>query len=289
MKYRVIPFEECTKKQQNCRIAAFISVITAITIAIAISAINSFYGWIEMAAASSALVEAEEKAYLAERDVMLMEQIEKEAAEKAESEAIETDPLDGYEPSPQIMALISMPSLRERFGPEFPEDEVEGETEKLLETSVIDEVKKIAKSHGLSENDIIILAKTLYGEANSVKSTCERSMVIWTVINRVDAKQFPNTITEVCTAPQQFTGYSANHPVTMENLLLVDDVLTRWEKEKASETNVGRTLPNDIYYFRADSDPATGEWHNKFFKYAADNKTRIYYDRDNPIANPYAD
>ncbi|MBR2543259.1 cell wall hydrolase [Candidatus Saccharibacteria bacterium] len=137
-----------------------------------------------------------------------------------------------------------------------------------------------------SEGDLIVLAKTLYGEANNVKSKAEKAMVIWCILNRYDAKVFGATITEICTKPRQFVGYSPGNPVTEENLMLVGDVVNRWFMEKNSTEPIGRTLPIGFYYFCSDSNPAKGEWHNKFYYYDL-NGNRIYYDYRNPISNPY--
>ncbi len=142
--------------------------------------------------------------------------------------------------------------------------------------------------NSFSERDIEALAKTLYGEADCVASEAERSMVVWTVLNRFDSNYFDDTIYEICTANLQFTGYDPDNPVTDRNLALIMDVIARWEREKNGETNVGRTLPREFYFFRADSKPSIGEWHNAFFAYSEGNYgDKIWYDYLNPIENPY--
>ena len=109
----------------------------------------------------------------------------------------------------------------------------------------------------ISEDDIIILSKMVYGEARGVKprtvgakyitSTEQMAACVWSVLNRVDAG-YATTITEVVTAPNQYTGYSPNNPVKEEYAALVKDVLIRWQFEKVLDelgisSEVGRTLP----------------------------------------------
>ena len=77
----------------------------------------------------------------------------------------------------------------------------------------------------LSQTDIELLAKTVYGEARGC-STIEQSAVIWCILNRVDAGD--GTIEDVVTAPYQFTGYNKEHPIKDEFVALAEDVLARW-------------------------------------------------------------
>lgn len=163
------------------------------------------------------------------------------------------------------------------------------EPETLMAASPIEvqTEKTILFRASFSEQDIEALCKTLYGEANCVKSEAERSMVVWTILNRYDAG-FGDTIYEICTAPSQFSGYDPDNPVTERNMALVMDVISRWEREKNGETDVGRTLPRECYYFIADSNPSAGEWHNAFYSMTQGNRgDKIWYDYRNPIANPY--
>lgn len=110
-----------------------------------------------------------------------------------------------------------------------------------------------------TEEDVIYLAKTVYGEARGLSRT-EQSAVVWTILNRCDDSRFGESIIDVITAPKQFAGYKSTHPVDPDIRELVIDVLNRWEREKSGETNVGRTLPKDYLYFRGDG------YHNYFTK-----------------------
>ena len=112
-----------------------------------------------------------------------------------------------------------------------------------------------------TDEDIIVLAKMLYGEARGVgelnvggrcvSSKCQQAAVIWTVLNRYDAG-YSDSISRVVTAPNQFVGYRESNPVDEELMDLVKDVLDRWNDEKHGETDVGRVLPADYLWFRGD-------------------------------------
>ena len=172
----------------------------------------------------------------------------------------------------------------------IPEVEEEPEIEEVYEEPAPveeEEEEPVYTSYysPFSEDERIVLAKTLYGEANSVESTAERAMVVWCILNRYDSPYFSGDIIDIVTAPMQFTGYSYGHPVTDRNLALVDDVIERYVREKNGETGVGRVLPSDILFFHADSSYG---WHNAFYKYEYGlSGDTIYFDRDCPPENPY--
>lgn len=112
-----------------------------------------------------------------------------------------------------------------------------------------------------TDEDAVVLAKMLYGEARGVSelnnnercvsTKCQQAAVIWTVLNRYDAG-YSNSITSIVTAPAQFVGYRESNPVDDELMDLVMDVLDRWNREKHGETDVGRVLPADYLWFRGD-------------------------------------
>ena len=60
-----------------------------------------------------------------------------------------------------------------------------------------------------------------------------------------------STIEKVITSPNQFAWYP-NTPVKKSHLKLAKDVITRWLLEKEGYKNVGRTLPNDYFFFAGD-------------------------------------
>lgn len=101
----------------------------------------------------------------------------------------------------------------------------------------------------VTEYEIAMLAKTVYGEARGC-SKLEQSAVVWCILNRVDDGQ--GSIAQVITAPNQFHGYNSSFPVTDEIKALVEDVVARWKLEKMIDGNVGRTLPSNYLYFSSD-------------------------------------
>lgn len=113
--------------------------------------------------------------------------------------------------------------------------------------SLVQQVHKRAESK-ITERDIVLCAKLLWGEARGVKSRAEQAAVIWCVLNRLDAG-YAATIEGVITARGQFTGYKRSNPVTDELYELARDVLMRYYLEKAGIQNAGRTLPKDYLWF----------------------------------------
>lgn len=107
-----------------------------------------------------------------------------------------------------------------------------------------------------TDEEVIVLAKMLYGEARGVPSKMEQAGCVWCVCNRCDV--YNEGVVEITTAPYQFVGYDPNNPILDELYDLCEDVLSRWYAEKAGEVNVGRVLPSDFLYFYGDGQ------HNYF-------------------------
>lgn len=99
-----------------------------------------------------------------------------------------------------------------------------------------------------AQSDAVTLAKLVWGEARG-EPTIRQAAVVWTVLNRVDSCEFPNTVYEVVTQPYQFTGYSEGNPVDEDIYELVVDVLERWYAEQDGWKCVGRVLPPECVYF----------------------------------------
>lgn len=118
------------------------------------------------------------------------------------------------------------------------------------------------KTYNIPQEDINALARTIWGEARGVPSKAEQAAVAWCVLNRVDAG-YGSTVLEVVSAPGQFYGYSVNYPLDDDLVELAKDVLTRWYREKDGETDVGRTLPSDYYYFNGSGGH---NWFRKEFR-----------------------
>lgn len=96
------------------------------------------------------------------------------------------------------------------------------------------------------------IAKVVWAEARGCSRT-EQAAVIWCILNRVDSdiRDMPNDIISVVTAPNQF-AYRDSSPITDELYELAKDVISRWEREKNGETNVGRVLPKEYLWFHGD-------------------------------------
>lgn len=99
----------------------------------------------------------------------------------------------------------------------------------------------------LDEAEVDLLARTIYAEARGLSVT-EQAAVAWCVLNRVDARY--GTLTEVLTAPHQFATWHGE--IAQEQRDIAADVLTRWEREKAGEAEVGRVLPREYLWFTGD-------------------------------------
>lgn len=116
-----------------------------------------------------------------------------------------------------------------------------------------------------TEEEIEYIAKTIWGEARGANKT-EQSAVVWCILNRVDSSldYMPDDIISVITQKSQFTGYKSSNPVTQEHYDLAKDVLNRWDREKAGEIDVGRTLPKDYLWFVADGTGFSNVFSNKW-------------------------
>jgi len=97
--------------------------------------------------------------------------------------------------------------------------------------------------------DVEALARLVWGEARGVKTRAEQEAVIWCVLNRVDSPDFPDTVVGVVTQRKQFTGYSRKNPLEREFLLMADEILWLWHKEKQGCPYIERCLPADYCYF----------------------------------------
>lgn len=98
----------------------------------------------------------------------------------------------------------------------------------------------------VTEKELEMLAQTIYGEYRGIDKK-QQAAVAWCILNRCD--HLDESIEHVITTPWQFIGYSEFNPVTEEFYDMALDVVTRWEREKLGEENVGRVLPKDYMWF----------------------------------------
>lgn len=112
-----------------------------------------------------------------------------------------------------------------------------------------------------TKSDATIIAKIMYGEARGIKSKTEIACIAWCILNRVDAGM-GKSIEAVATAKSQFY-YKAGAPTVSDHgydlVALATDVLDRWSREKAGQTNVGRVLPKQYKWYAGDGS------HNWFY------------------------
>lgn len=111
-------------------------------------------------------------------------------------------------------------------------------------------VKKPKKKWKPSEDEVIVAAKMMYGEARG-ESDERCAATLWVAINRtMDPKgRWSKDLIKVIEQKNQFTGYSRSNPVTSRLKRLAKDVLRRHHREQEGEKNVGRTLPPNYYFF----------------------------------------
>lgn len=120
-----------------------------------------------------------------------------------------------------------------------------------------------------TEEEIVLLAKMLWGEARGC-STTEQAACVWVALNRVSDPRWPDTLREVLLQPEQFRGLREDNPATEELMALAEDVLCRRARELAGETAVGRVIPEDYFFWAGDGkrnhfrkeyrDTATWSW-----------------------------
>lgn len=111
----------------------------------------------------------------------------------------------------------------------------------------------------INARDAELIAQTLYGEYRG-EDKLQQAGVVWCILNRCD--YYGESIKAIVTAPNQFHGYSANHPVLPHLYDMAVDVMTRWEREKLGERNVGRVLPSDYLWFGGDG--VTNRFRNAY-------------------------
>lgn len=110
-------------------------------------------------------------------------------------------------------------------------------------------------TQALDPVEVELIGRTIWGEADGVKSKAERAAVAWCILNRVDSRG--QTIEEVVTAPMQFHGYRPADKwdeCPQRHLDLAADVLARWYAEKEGAQDVGRVLPAKYEFFVGDGE-----------------------------------
>lgn len=183
------------------------------------------------------------------------------------SDASETKDIVNKESTPVNKTIDYSELNKQKYLPPQVFAEVE-ETEQVSDTYILQ----------TDEESIIVLCKMVWGEARGC-SAMQQAGCVWCVLNRVDSDDpfYPNDIIGVVTQQYQFCGYNPGYPVEPEIRELVEDVLIRWEKEKAGEENVGRVLPQEYLWF-------TGDGVRNHFRDAYSGQFNVW---DWSLENPY--
>ncbi len=119
--------------------------------------------------------------------------------------------------------------------------------------------------HIFTDEDVELIAKALYGEAQGVRSRTNQAAVVWCILNRVDYGY--GTIAEVVKADCAF-AFSESNLVLPDLYDLSLDVLLRWEQEKAGEVYVGRVLPKGYLWMRGDG--IINHFRNDYFDHSTE-------------------
>lgn len=128
-------------------------------------------------------------------------------------------------------------------------------TKELTQTPTTEPIEVAPpREHEYTEHDVELISKTVYGEANNCSNE-ERALVIWTILNRVEAKgDFRNqkTIEDVILHKGAFHGYDEDNPVTTSIRKLVEQELEKWcNGEEAPVVEPYATTP-DYLSFEGD-------------------------------------
>ena len=110
---------------------------------------------------------------------------------------------------------------------------------------------KITAALPYTDRDVEILAKTVWGEARDCAPE-EWRLVVWTVLQRVGAAGWGDTIEAVATAKYQFAGYRANNPVDPGIRETVAAELANWASGATPPTHPVYAPSAPYFYFDGD-------------------------------------
>lgn len=108
-------------------------------------------------------------------------------------------------------------------------------------------------AYTMTTEELQTLAKVVYREARGIPKESNQAAVIWCILNRLDSGYWGDDIISVVTYPNAF-AWVPDTPVDEKLMLLVVDVVTRWNWEKQGLENVGRVLPSTYLYFTGDGE-----------------------------------
>ena len=171
----------------------------------------------------------------------------------AEWAAAEEEPLDEHEQMPPLIKKADP-------GVEYPSDVLRRDLRDVTPAGDIYHgehiLRRTAAQNGRSEQlfaaeDAEKLAKMVWGEARGC-SPEEQLLVVWTVLQRVDAGGWGGDICEVVQARGQFAGYSPEHPVCPDIYELVCTALTDWRQGADPPTHAIFAPSLPYYFFQGD-------------------------------------
>ncbi len=109
----------------------------------------------------------------------------------------------------------------------------------------------VAKPKRYTEEEVRLVAQTLYGEARGC-SRDEQRLVAWCICNRVDESLWGNTIEDVVKYPYQFAGYGATNPVWPELEAVAREVLEEWNAGGEADILEPYAKTSGYLYFNGD-------------------------------------
>jgi len=105
--------------------------------------------------------------------------------------------------------------------------------------------------HRWTEYDVAVLSRMVWGEGRGV-SRNEQKLIVWTVLNRVDHRNYHNTIVGVVRARGQFHGYSSRHPVSPAIRDMTIEVLLAWDRGETAKVYPPFARTTYYLYFHGD-------------------------------------
>ncbi|GHU94365.1 hypothetical protein FACS1894208_05300 [Clostridia bacterium] len=106
------------------------------------------------------------------------------------------------------------------------------------------------------------MAKTVWGEARGCTPE-EQRLVVWTVLQRVDAADWANTIHGVVTQKRQFAGYDESHPIDADIYALCREELMKWWGGAKAPTHELYAPTAPYYFFDGDG---SHNWFRENYK-----------------------
>ena len=104
------------------------------------------------------------------------------------------------------------------------------------------------KDLAVSDREVDMIARVIYGTARNVGSIRERAAVAWVVMNRVQSPLYPDTVEEVILEENQFPAYYPVGYVDSSFVSLAQEVVEAWHDPESSL----RVLPESYLYFDGD-------------------------------------